>query len=1146
MRKISWNKTARTVWIGILAAGSLRASEVNLLLRMSSNAVESLAPVQTPLVGAWCPACKKPVKWQWTLSDPDHLVCPDCKQRFPNKDFPLSHRADYLNNLGERVSIPYFQDSSGKKYFLAGQVDKEKRAFLLRTAEQLAYRYRVSGEERWVRPLVHLLTGLAKNFPGYLVVDGDYLARNGIGEYTSTGGPWMRDGKPVDRSRYVHPYSWTGSIWGRRWVGAIPHELIAPYSEIYNSETLNIPVGQDGITARQFIDDHLFGKAVDYLMTFDMHWHLHNNLPYQMTPLVQLATLLSRPQYAHFVWDWSRQAVRTMCSFDCIDLEGPGYHQTWIASLPPAFKALEGYADPSGYISPAGLRLDHPRREDNPEYVKAVTGLEQFVTPANGRLANIHDTTSTTPDRVGGTQLWAPPPVMSRSFLISGFKHAVLGAGSGDRQIQTRLEFSDFGNHAHQDSLSITLYAHGKELFSDIGYQRNRLRTWAEQSVSHNLVVIDQKYQGGNLKTLEMTADERRQYAASIGGDLEVFVPELPGISMIRVDGKKAYRNLAETYRRTLFQNSIDLNHPYIVDIFEVSGGRIHDYLLHGCADEDQAGSCNVPLVKMPGEHPLLQRGEVWEEPKKMRDPINCYGLFRNVQYGKVLENTTVDFRYKSSPTIGTRTHIPKSPDMELYLAESPSLRKVGHHNEDRVYDFWRPSLILRTKKGSTVFAVVHEPFSGAPSISNVEVIPSSGDSIALRVTTGGRTDEYILALSDGVEKMSAGRLQVTGMAGVASFTDDKTDLWLIGDGEMSANSVALETRGLTRKGLILGAMRKASGDAVDAFRVDLNHIPEFPVRGEYLIVTWKNDSELFVFGYELDRFEMIGGECWAVLKEDHGMKFEGQAAAELFNPNRKGCLGSFTLIPNRTSVARTPVITPALPPYSNLRVNDFIPFVDHLTVQLSLPDGDHAIHYTVDGSNPEPDSPVYTDPLILSASCTVKAATFNKGVMQSPVADQRFLATLPADDLRDAVQGMTYKLYSGRREEFLAQQDLNLLTPAGSGSVQGLKLVGTRTPYATQYDGYIQVPETGIYTFFSTAHHGAVLYIDDIKLIDAFGRGDALIWAAEIALEKGFHKIRVDFAVWRFDGVLDIEIEGPGVPRQSIPEEMLFRSPTL
>ena len=203
-------------FIVVLATSRLYADDVAALLAMSSDAIESLASAQTPLVGSLCPNCKTPVKWKWTLADPESLTCPDCKQRFPSKEYPLSSKVAYLNNRGKTISIPYFQDRGQKKYFLAGQLDKEKRAFLIREAPQLASRYKSTGDERYARVLMYLLMGLARNFPDYLVVDGDYQARNGTGEYTSTGGPWMRDGKPVDRSRFVHPYSWMGSIWGRR------------------------------------------------------------------------------------------------------------------------------------------------------------------------------------------------------------------------------------------------------------------------------------------------------------------------------------------------------------------------------------------------------------------------------------------------------------------------------------------------------------------------------------------------------------------------------------------------------------------------------------------------------------------------------------------------------------------------------------------------------------------------------------------------------------------------------------------------------------------------------------------------------------------------------------------------------------------
>ena len=40
-------------------------------------------------------------------------------------------------------------------------------------------------------------------------------------------------------------------------------------------------------------------------------------------------------------------------------------------------------------------------------------------------------------------------------------------------------------------------------------------------------------------------------------------------------------------YQRILMLNTVDLTRPYVVDVFRVTGGTTHDYLLHGAIAAD-------------------------------------------------------------------------------------------------------------------------------------------------------------------------------------------------------------------------------------------------------------------------------------------------------------------------------------------------------------------------------------------------------------------------------------------------------------------------------------------------------------------------------------------------------------------------------
>lgn len=80
---------------------------------------------------------------------------------------------------------------------------------------------------------------------------------------------------------------------------------------------------------------------------------------------------------------------------------------------------------------------------------------------------------------------------------------------------------------------------------------------------------------------------------------------------------------------------------------------------------------------------------------------------------------------------------------------------------------------------------------------------------------------------------------------------------------------------------------------------------------------------------------------------------------------------------------AATPVITPA--------VRTFSPSV---TVRISCATADSVIHFTLDGSDPTEQSPVYSAPITLSETTTIKAAAFKSGMTPSAITSVTFTHT--------------------------------------------------------------------------------------------------------------------------------------------------------
>ena len=235
-------------------------------------------------------------------------------------------------------------------------------------------------------------------------------------------------------------------------------------------------------------------------------------------------------------------------------------------------------------------------------------------------------------------------------------------------------------------------------------------------------------------------------------------------------------------------------------------------------------------------------------------------------------------------------------------------------------------------------------------------------------------------------------------------------------------------------------------------------------------------------------------------------------------------------------------------------------------------------IRYTLDGSEPDVTSLLLEQDVRkvrLSETTVVRARAYRKGqsgldcTSVSPVTTAVFRKQQPkpATAYEGSQHGLKAEYYEGDWKK--AFVSLDLCDPVKKGYVQGLfdlSLKSTDADFAFSYSGYIKVPETGVYTFYAPSEytHADVmegyelnLYIDGELWYPATTKHAFGSWQA--ALEEGCHNICVEYAdcrcgtqeffntmgskkiIWDGD-IPNLEFEGPGVERQMIGSEYLFR----
>lgn len=216
----------------------------------------------------------------------------------------------------------------------------------------------------------------------------------------------------------------------------------------------------------------------------------------------------------------------------------------------------------------------------------------------------------------------------------------------------------------------------------------------------------------------------------------------------------------------------------------------------------------------------------------------------------------------------------------------------------------------------------------------------------------------------------------------------------------------------------------------------------------------------------------------------------------------------SFQLTKSASDQTTAQVIQPPAPVISSEK------YVFHDGTEVRIDPGftNLNIHYTTDGSAPSRQSPAYTGPIRLEESTTLKARAYTADGKASRLVSRSFKKTpiLPAADPENTQRGLQYTYYEG---DWRNRKD-DYFTPANrkrSGTLKTIALdeIG-ETPadyWGAVIEGYLEVPETGTYTFYGLEYQGLEVRIDDTSL---FEPSDEEQMVQQIVLAKGKHRLQI------------------------------------
>ena len=185
--------------------------------------------------------------------------------------------------------------------------------------------------------------------------------------------------------------------------------------------------------------------------------------------------------------------------------------------------------------------------------------------------------------------------------------------------------------------------------------------------------------------------------------------------------------------------------------------------------------------------------------------------------------------------------------------------------------------------------------------------------------------------------------------------------------------------------------------------------------------------------------------------------------------------------------------------------------FLDKTTIVLATTTQGATIRYTLDGSEPTEQSPLYEKPFDLDKTTQVKAKGFKEGFRPSKTLSilatkAELKAALPVHPTQN---GTSYKYFEGLYHK-VADVEKSPLLESGVMPEPSIKGAKQEDHFGYIFAGLINVPEDGVYTFQTRSDDGSVLYIDGEEVVNNDGSHAAIPATGMVALKKGFHAYKL------------------------------------
>lgn len=155
---------------------------------------------------------------------------------------------------------------------------------------------------------------------------------------------------------------------------------------------------------------------------------------------------------------------------------------------------------------------------------------------------------------------------------------------------------------------------------------------------------------------------------------------------------------------------------------------------------------------------------------------------------------------------------------------------------------------------------------------------------------------------------------------------------------------------------------------------------------------------------------------------------------------------------------------------------------------------------------------------------------------------EEEAMEYLPAREIDVKQQGVAYKYYEADFK--LTHTDMiakSKFVKEGVQSNFSITPATVKDSMAFEFNTYIKIPERGVYRFYTYSDDGSKLFIDGKVIVDNDGSHSLQRADGKVALEAGFHELKLLYFENYMGEFLEVGISGRNIREDAIPDNMLF-----